>query len=277
MIIMTSSSISDNLLVFLKLGGSLITDKTKAHTPRLDVMSRLASEIKTAWEENQGLQLILGHGSGSFGHVAAKAHGTRQGVRNAAGWKGFVDVWYQARMLNQMVIEAFHTEGLPVITFPVSGSSITTDGLVTHWNLDPIKAALEARLLPVVYGDVAFDRTMGGTILSTEDIFSYLAVKLKPQQILLAGIETGIWKDYPTSREIFPEITTGNWKYIQAALGGSAGDDVTGGMAGKVKSMLALVQLVPEMEARIFSGLQTGNLESVLSGKALGTRILSRS
>jgi len=35
-------------LILIKLGGSLITDKTKPFTPRLDVIKRLAKEIHEA-------------------------------------------------------------------------------------------------------------------------------------------------------------------------------------------------------------------------------------
>jgi isopentenyl phosphate kinase len=34
-------------IIFLKLGGSLITDKDKPYTPRLDKLNGLALEIKT--------------------------------------------------------------------------------------------------------------------------------------------------------------------------------------------------------------------------------------
>ena len=37
-----------NELVFLKLGGSLITDKTQPYTPRLDIIEDVALQISTA-------------------------------------------------------------------------------------------------------------------------------------------------------------------------------------------------------------------------------------
>ena len=75
-------------IIFLKLGGSLITDKDKAYTPRLDKLTELALEIKTVLDSTPDLLLILGHGSGSFGHTAAKKYGTRDGVANhgAMAW-----------------------------------------------------------------------------------------------------------------------------------------------------------------------------------------------
>ena len=53
---------------FLKLGGSLITDKSRPQTARLDVLERLASEIAQAYHKHPDLSLVIGHGSGSFGH-----------------------------------------------------------------------------------------------------------------------------------------------------------------------------------------------------------------
>ena len=53
-------------LVFLKLGGSLITDKSKPDTPRIAVLERLAKEIRRALTDQPQLSLLIGHGSGSF-------------------------------------------------------------------------------------------------------------------------------------------------------------------------------------------------------------------
>ena len=270
---MDKPAATSNPLIFLKLGGSLITDKTKARSPRLAVMERLAAEIKAVLDESPEMRLVLGHGSGSFCHVAARKHGTRLGVHTSTDWQGFVDVWYQARCLNQMMMVALHSTGLPALSFPVSGSVIAEGGKVVIWDLTALNAALAAGLVPVVYGDVVFDQTLGGTILSTEDIFSHLADVMNPGRILLAGIEAGVWGDYPELRTIIPEITPGNWEFESVELGRSAGDDVTGGMASKVAAMVALVNRVPGLETVIFSGKEAGNLAAALRGDTLGTRI----
>ena len=114
------------MLKFLKLGGSLITDKNIEYTARVDTLRRIAEEIKTARELEPSLRLVLGHGSGSFGHVAAKKYGTRHGVKNAEEWKGFLEVWREARRLDQIVLDIFLDAGLPVIAFPPSGG-VTAD------------------------------------------------------------------------------------------------------------------------------------------------------
>jgi len=260
-------------LQFLKLGGSLITDKNKQRTPRRKIIARLAGEIAAALAENPSLGLVLGHGSGSFGHIPAEKYGTRAGVRTPREWRGFAEVWLDASALNRIVVEALHAAGIPAITFAPSGEAITHKGQIIAWDTNVLQAALQKGLLPVVYGDVVFDEELGGTILSTENIFTYLARQLHPTRILLAGLDEGVWADYPACEKLLPQITPGDLPKIERVLEGSAATDVTGGMAGKVKEMLALVEEIDGLEALIFSGATDQNVELALSGEHLGTQI----
>ena len=99
------------------------------------MLAQLADEIAAALRFARTLRLVLGHGSGSFGHTAARKHGTRQGVSSAEEWLGFAEVWKEARALNQMVVEALVDAGLPVIAFPPSAAVIARDGKVLRWDL----------------------------------------------------------------------------------------------------------------------------------------------
>ncbi|RPI33061.1 MAG: hypothetical protein EHM70_07215, partial [Chloroflexota bacterium] len=194
-------------LQFLKLGGSLITDKAHPHTPRPEVIARLAGEIASARRSVPMMRLVLGHGSGSFGHTPASQYGTRLGVHTPEQWQGFLEVWREAAALNRLVMDALHAAGLPAMAFAPSASVLGHDGRLASWDLGPLESALEAGLVPVVYGDVIFDRVRGGTIFSTEDLFAHLALALHPQRILLAGLEPGVWADYPACQSLIAEIT----------------------------------------------------------------------
>lgn len=260
-------------LVLLKLGGSLITDKKQPRTLRRETLARVADEIAAAINKRPSLRLVLGHGAGSFAHVSAKQHGTRQGVSTPGGWKGFVEVWWDAAILNRLVVEALNEVGLPAIALPPSAAIIASDGQVERWNLGPLEAALHAGLLPVIHGDVIFDISRGGTILSTEDLFSHLAQKLNPNRMLLAGIERGVWEDFPTRTTIIPNITPGNFQDLMPAIGGSTATDVTGGMVDKVEQCISLSRSLPGMEILIFSGDEPGTLLEVLLGSSHGTVI----
>jgi len=269
---MTNPPSSFENLHLLKLGGSLITDKTRPHTPRPAVISRLVGEIASA-RLASSLPLVLGHGSGSFGHIPAQKYGTRQGVTTPYQWQGFLAVWREAAALNRLVMEGLWQAGLPAISFPPSAMVVARDGQVAAWDISPLQVALQADLLPVIYGDVVFDTVRGGTILSTEELFVHLAKEMHPQRLLLAGIEPGVWVDFPACTHLIPEINPANLPEVESTLSGSAAADVTGGMKSKVHAMLALVEAMPGLVVSIFSGEEPGNLEKALSGEELGTRI----
>jgi isopentenyl phosphate kinase len=260
-------------LYLVKFGGSLITDKSKPHTPRTDVLVRLAREVAEVYNQGTGIRLIVGHGSGSFGHVPAKRYGTRQGVYTPEQWSGFAEVWFEATSLTRLVVEAFYAAGLPVVAFSPSASVTSRDGRLESWNLDPIRAALDAGLIPIVHGDVVFDSVRGGTILSTEDLFEHLAGKLSPRCVLFAGLEQGVWADYPQCMRLVTEITRNNLAEIFPALQGSAQVDVTGGMLSKVQQSLAITAQDARILVRIFSGETPGNVSLALKDLAVGTAI----
>ena len=261
------------VLYFLKLGGSLITNKNKPYTPRRRVISRLATEMAEARRLNPDLQLVIGHGSGSFGHIAGNKYHTRQGVHSPDEWLGFSEVWQAARALNQIVAETLYHAGLPVIAFPPSAAVLSQNGQISRWDIQPIRAALTAGLIPLVNGDVVFDSLLGGTIQSTEDLFSYLARQLWPQRILLAGLEKGVWRDYPVCKQLIARITPQSYSGLAASLGGSSAIDVTGGMEQKVNHMLTLVEQLPGTQALIFSGIRPGQVCQALLGGLPGTLI----
>jgi isopentenyl phosphate kinase len=133
--------------------------------------------------------------------------------------------------------------------------------------------ALAAGLVPVIYGDVTFDEVRGGTILSTEDLFGFLARALNPERILLAGLEAAVWEDFPARTRKIATITPQSFGDIKAGVGKADGADVTGGMEAKVTQMLDLVQQIPELKIQIFSGTDPGSIGRALAGETLGTWI----
>jgi len=273
-------------LVFLKLGGSLITDKTQPYTPLLDMMDDLALQIATTLQAQPNLRLVIGHGAGSFGHVAASEYKTRAGYPQPSPlthrerdeneenyWDGFAEVWYQASSLNRYMMKALHKANVRAIALPPSSSVISSDGKVSVWETTPIRMALSSRMVPVIFGDVVFDEIRGGTILSTEDLFMHLARALSPERILLAGLEAAVWEDFPARTKKLEKITPGTFDEISADIGKAEGADVTGGMESKVKQMLELIENNPELTIQIFSGTEPGNIVRALTGETLGTVI----
>lgn len=259
-------------MIFVKLGGSLITEKSKPETARLEILDRLAGEIAEACRSRPELRMVLGHGSGSFGHVAAARFRTHEGARSPEDWRGFAEVWRSANRLNRIVADALAGAGLPIISFPPSASALARDGVITTLAHDPLLRALDVGLLPLVQGDVAFDTLRGACIVSTEQVFTWLAPKLKPERILLAGQEAGVFSDFPENRLLAAEVTQDSLPTER--LTGSSAVDVTGGMAAKVRAALAWASADPKVEIRIFTGEEPGQLRDALLGERPGTQVV---
>ncbi|MBN1309906.1 MAG: isopentenyl phosphate kinase family protein [Anaerolineae bacterium] len=260
------------MLTFLKLGGSLITDKSGVEKARTDEITRLSAEIASALQISRDLSLIVGHGSGSFGHTAARQYGTRTGVQGKEAWQGFARVAYVASRLNHLLVESLHEAGVPVLRIQPSASAICHKSQITQMSLIPLQHTLTAGLVPIVYGDVAIDDALGGTIISTEEIFAYLAEKLTPDRILIAGDYEGV---LDANKQVIPSITPPTLADLQNTLCGSDQVDVTGGMASKVSSMLSLCETIRGLKVHIFSGRQPGNVFRALTEENIpfGTRL----
>ncbi|HLF25193.1 MAG TPA: isopentenyl phosphate kinase [Anaerolineae bacterium] len=268
-------ALSHSQTVFLKLGGSIITDKMQVEHARVDVIQRLAREVRAALDARPDLQLVLGHGSGSFGHVAAKKYGTRDGVQDRAGWIGLAEVAAAAARLNQIVTDIFIEERVPVVSLPPSASARCEDGLLVYLDTQILATHLHNGLAPLVYGDVALDAARGATIVSTEDVFAYLVNEIEPAWVLLAGEVGGVYPNADMTGEVIPLITPDTVERHASALGGSHGVDVTGGMAAKVWQVSEWVRAHPQLSARIFSAGEAGTLQRALLDPAapIGTLI----
>lgn len=260
---------AEDKTIFVKLGGSLITDKTREATPRLDTLCRLAQEVREALDAAPGLRLILGHGSGSFGHFAARRYGVHTGLAGQGDWRGLAETSAAAARLNRLVVDACLEAGVPVISFQPSASARKRAGAVADMATGPVETALAHGLVPLVYGDVAFDDDQGTAIISTEDIFLYLARRIPPSRILMVGIVDGVYEAdpirHPGSHRI-PILTPRMLAQGAAGLGGSHGADVTGGMLAKVRALASLVEEQPGLRVHFFSGEVAGRLRAALLG-----------
>ena len=257
--------------MFLKLGGSLITDKASPQTARPAVIQRVAREIRAALEESRGLQLLLGHGSGSFGHPVASKYGIQEGLADTDNWWGYAETAVVAARLNRLVCDGCLAEGVPVLPIQPSASSLCENGSLLHLEVAALEEALRRRLVPVVYGDVSFDTVRGSAIISTEEIFAYLAPLLHPSRVILAAQVEGVFTADPLKEagtRPVKDIIASELHEVETLLAGSAAIDVTGGMLGKVRTMCRLIQDEPQATVRIVSGEKPGLIREALLNPA---------
>lgn len=259
-------------LILIKLGGSIITDKTKEFTAREDNILRFAREIKSSLKNYKG-KLIIGHGGGSFPHTPATKYKTKQGMISRDSVYGMALVGDAARQLNMIIVKNFLKEKIPVFTFSPSSYSLSDAKGGTRSYLDPLKKSLELGAVPVVYGDSMWDASQGCTIFSTEtvlgEIAKYFNENYKIRIIYVSNVD-GV---YDANKKTITEITNKNFSLVKQSIVGSAGIDVTGGMLHKVQEALNLAKKY-EIETEIINGNTKGNLKKAILGeKVLATFI----
>lgn len=256
-------------LIFVKLGGSIITDKTRPYTTRVEIIKRLAKEINNARRKRK-MKLIVGHGSGSFGHVSAAKYQTHKGIINKQSIRVIAVVQNDAAKLNRIIVDALLEVGENAISVQPSSAAIAKNGKIVRWDIGAIKIMLDYDLIPIPYGDIGIDVKKGCCILSTEEELNYLAKKLRPEKIIMVGNVDGI---YDNKKRIIPKITRSNYNKIKKHLSGSGGiADVTGGMLHKVKEMLELAKY--GIKSEIINGEKKDLLEKSLLGQKMSRTII---
>jgi isopentenyl phosphate kinase len=270
-------------LVLVKLGGSLITDKRGDAVARHDVIERLAAEVAAARRQlaPQGQGILLGHGSGSFGHVAASRFGLGEGLCHdgeRGDPAGVAVTQDQAAKLHRIVVNALLRAGERPFSIVPSSTFLADRGRVVRGFLDPLLGALAATLLPVVYGDVVVDRTLEASICSTEEAVGYLVGRLRRRgfrirRLLWCGVTDGV---YDREGRTIPRIDAANTARTLAAIGETDGTDVTGGMLLRVRTARRLAG--HGVESRILNGTVAGQLTAGLLGEDVaGTHVVAES
>ena len=254
-------------LVILKLGGSVITDKSRPFTFRKDVVTRIGREVFRCWPT----PLIIVHGGGSYGHPIAKQYDLAKGYRELRQLEGFVKTLQAMRELNGKIVQSLIDAGIGAVGMPASLLFVTRNGVIETALLDTLFSALDMGVIPVTCGDAVFDRERKFTILSGDTIAVYLARRLKAKRLVFAIDVDGV---YDTDR------VTGEKKLVReltqkkhTTILYEEVEDVTGGMFNKVDEAFNAVQ--EGIEVMLINGLVEGRIEAAIKGeKVEGTRLV---
>jgi isopentenyl phosphate kinase len=252
----------------VKLGGSVITDKSRPLTFRPRVARRLARELAPS----AGKGLVVVHGAGSFGHVDAARFGLKEGLKGPRQLFGAASVQWDVRDLDLRVVGALLDARVPAVSIPPGAFLELDDGALRRFDAVPFQRALARGFVPVTFGDVLPDTERGVGIVSGDSLMSALAAALTPDVSVFVTAEDGVYDRDPSLKgaRLLPEVSPSNApRAAKRARRGAA--DVTGAMGGK---------LVEAFEVAAHSGRtwvvggRPGVLRAALTGKdPRGTRV----
>lgn len=247
-------------VTIIKLGGSIITDKSRPYTPNEKALKMLALEIKKA-----GVPVLIVHGQGSFAHTSAKKYGGKKGYKSTLG---VAKVFLDAMEMNSVVMKVLYKAKIPAVSFRPNSLFLSTNGKLSKNNIQPVYEALQQGIVPVLYGDVIMDTRLKTTIFSGEVSARYVALLLAKhhvnvKKIIQVGRTDGVLaSDGKSLSRISAQSFEGIKKYIFT----TKTTDVTGGMLHKVEEAVQLARL--GIQTIILNGTRKNELNKALANKS---------
>jgi len=247
--------------VVLKLGGSLITEKDRPETIDDDALAAACDAVADALADNAVGRLVVVHGGGSFGHHHASEHGvsTTEGTDEVGA---VMDIHGAMTTLNRAVLDRLHERDVPAV--PVHPLSLSARPEGADGDLDlPLSSTatlLGEGFVPVLHGDGVATAGEGVTVVSGDELVVELATGLGARRVGVCSTVPGVLDG---GGDVIPVIDS--FDAVADALGASDATDVSGGMAAKVRELLAL-----DAPAYVFGA---AGLAPFLRGEGAGTRI----
>jgi isopentenyl phosphate kinase len=238
--------------MLLKIGGSVLTDKHRECTLKEENLLRIAGEIGRA-----SVPLVLVHGAGSFGHPQARRYALQQEPQV----RGVVETHRAVVRLNAVFVEALRSAGVAAVGVHPLNCMLVEEGVVRRFDVEVIQRMVDFGLTPVIHGDVVVDTVRGVSVVSGDRILSLLAKSFGVSLIGAGSDVDGVMDD---EGRVIPVITPDSFRVLSEHIGGCGGEDVTGGMAGKVQELLELAAC--GIDSVIFNAEREGSVFSFLSG-----------
>lgn len=248
-------------MFIIKLGGSVITDKSRKSHFKQNIMDRLSTEIKKA-----NKKIILVHGAGSFGHISAKEYNLNQGYKNHKQLLGFALTHASVQKLNSFVLNSLHDKGIAAISIPPHAILTLNDHKPSKMNYKIFKDYLDEGFSPVTFGDVVLDEKLGFSICSGDILIQMLAEHFKPENVIFALDEDGLYTSNPKidkNAEFIQNVTVKELEKFTTRANTYA--DVTKGMQGKIETIKTIAKA--GTDTYLFNGNKDNRLYDILVGK----------
>ena len=226
-------------MIILKLGGSVITDKTKEGTFRKKIMDNIAKEIKKANKE-----VILIHGAGSFGHIQAKKYQLNKGYSRKNQLHGFSVTHEMVQRLNTLVLKSLQSNDIPAVSISPHSVVKLDNHKLADMNYSVFEEYLEKQFTPVTFGDVVLDKKLSFSICSGDLLSVALAKHFKPEKVIYIIDEDGLYTSNPKidkKAKLIESMTINKSERFTTPLDGHA--DVSGGMGGKIDAIKTIAKL----------------------------------
>ncbi len=247
-------------MMLIKLGGSVITDKSQYKTFNREQAVRLCQEIAQS-----GRGTVIVHGAGSFGHMLAKKYSIQNGLVDFGQVPAAAQVHHDAMELGMLLTQVLIQCGIPAASVAPGSCFVMEDGKLVVKDDEAIRALAHLGIMPVTFGDVVMDRKRGFGICSGDQLMEAMSEIFRPDRVIFVSDIDGLYTANPKTdpdAEFIPEVTPETLDKISSV---SDVDDVTGGVRNKMEAMLRMCG--EGRDCVLVNGTVPGRLLALLKGE----------
>ncbi len=263
------------MTTILKLGGALLTDKSRPDSLRTELLTRIAREIRTCMDDGLLDDLILVHGVGSYGHIPVLQHQLHRGFQSPDQLLPFSKTQSRVMLLRNAIVAALQDAGIPAVLMLPSSSMTAENFHIRQQFFEPVAGFLRIGMTPVLGGDMLADAAVGFSVYGGDAISVDLARYFQADRLFFATDVEGVFSADPRNHPAARPISRLRLSQLDDIALSGRNLDVSGAMAGKLKELLrAKDRIRAGMDVRLFSMMSGNRLRAALMGDAPGTKIV---
>jgi isopentenyl phosphate kinase len=270
---------TEKQITVLKLGGSLLTDKSIPNKIRENTLKTVAQEIKDCL--NLGLieGLVLIHGVGSYGHPPVLKYKLYNGFKNAKQLYYLSKTQYNVNKLRNMIAKSLIDVEIPVNLMHASSIVVGKNRKITEYMFRALKGYLSLGMVPLLGGDMIYDEIMGFSICSGDQLAVSISREIGANRLIFATDVPGAYNKDPKMDPkalLLKEININEIEQVIERMEESDKIDTSGRMRGKLKSLIPAKDLIKKgLEISIISMMEPNTLKMFLEGNDVhATRVI---
>ncbi|TFG20161.1 MAG: amino acid kinase [Promethearchaeota archaeon] len=261
-------------LTVIKLGGSILTDKSIPYKSNDEIIASIAKELKDCIDSGLIEDLIIVHGVGSFGHVPVFKHNLHLGFQHPDQLFAMSKTQHEINEFRLKLTAKFIENHLPVNLLHASSFCVQEKMKITDFFLQAVKGYISIGMIPLVGGDMLYDSKMGFSVGSGDQFMVLFAKQFSANQVIYVSDVDGVYTSDPKQNpeaKLIDTISISELGNIVENTDEAPVGDVSGAMKGKLKAILSLKdEITKGTKVILMSMTKYGNLKSILG---MGTTI----
>jgi len=253
--------------IIMKIGGSITTYRDKYCETNYDNLERICREIAQA-KMLKEIELIILIGAGSYGHQIANEYNLHKGFQYENQLYGLrimtSKMWENANI----VADVFKKYGVPTYCVHTPSYLISDNGVIEELFFKPIDYCISLGMIPLLWGEINFDKTMKFTNVSGDIIAVYLTKYFKADRILMFSDVNGVMENFGSiNQKVISTIDRTNYLDALQEICHPNKIDINGGMKIKLESMSKLI------DSGVVGFIGNGNKEELIFDALMGKEV----